>query len=747
MIALLVAASTIAVLPVEPRAGALQPADAAAITEEIRSAARAALAPHGYEVVAATGDVASALQGGAAAALFGKAASVEGATIVAVGLYKAGSATPAGVARVMGVGIERLREDARTKIPRLVTTALGLAQPEPPPPSQARGTLRIPGGAPAPRATPPAPPAPPPQAAAPAAQAPPPEPAPPPAAQPPPANEDPLVTQIREVTASVEQLRGLKRKQNLKVQILDDKLFTLAIHDKARKELAPAIVAAERARWTAFDLAPTGADPAQILLGVLDEQVAGFYDPFTKQLIVRKAPPESAGGAELGVVLAHEIEHALQDQNFGIPDMKKLPDDDARLAATALFEGDAMAVMTAYGARRAHKPVKAAIAAGAAMLRALDSETLLRVSGKSPELLKAPAILREELILPYAAGFALVADVYRRGGFALVDKMFRNPPVSSHQVLHPEAYFAGELPILLPMPAAPPGTRVLATGRMGELGSRIALEVCADKSVVKDFVPKWAGDAYTIVQGPDRALSLLWTTAWSGDAAAHVANLLELEQPCWEDAGLTAPSKIASSGMVTALAHGNVDRDAAVAKQLAVRPQLPRPLPPLGEVPPPPAIEPSRVEGGHFVSPRLALEGTLPDGYQQDSGNPVAELAIKRANAGQAALSFVPEPLAGEALDAFFETASGQLATAQGVHLALAGNRERPLAGTKAQERSWSVEGARGVVRIAVAPSCGGKAARAGVRFESGEGATATLERFAESLKPTGAAPACADLE
>ena len=729
------AASTVAVLPVEPRKGALQPADAAAITEEIRSAAREALAPHGFEVVAAEGDLASALKAGAAAALFGRAAEVEGATVVAVGIYKPGQTAPAGVARVMGIGIERLREDARAKIPKLVTAALGLAQPEPPPAPQARGTLRIPGGT-APAAPPPqATPAPPPQAAA------------PPAAQPPPAGEDPLVTLIREVTASVEQIRGLRRKQNLKVQILDDKLFSLAIHDKARKELTPAIVAQERARWTAFALAPAGADPARILLGVLDEQVAGFYNPFTKQLIVRKAPPAAAGGAELGIVLAHEIEHALQDANFGIPDMKSLPDDDARLARTALFEGDAMAVMTAYGARHAHKPIKAAIAAGAAMLRALDTETLLRVSGKSPELLKAPAILREELVAPYAAGFALVAEVYRRGGFALVDRMFRNPPVSSHQVLHPDAYFAGELPVQLPMPAAPPGTRVLATGRMGELGSRIALEVCADKSVVKDFAPKWAGDAYTIVEGPNRALSLLWTSAWSGDAAPHVANLLELEQPCWEDAGLSAPSKIGSAGILAALAHGEIDRGAAVARQLAVHAQIPKPSPPIGEVPPPPVVEPARIEGNRFVSPRLALEGAVPEGYQQDSGNPVAELAIQRARAGQAALSFVPEPLAGDALESFFQAASGQLASARGVHLALAGTRERQLAGAKAQERSWFVEGASGVVRIDVAPWCGGKASLALVRFEGSEGATATLEKFAESIKSTGAAPACADLE
>src|SRR5207237_6250091 len=141
--------------------------------------------------------------------------------------------------------------------------------------------------------------------------------------------------------------------------------------------------------------------------------------------------------------------------------MSTLPDDDVRLARSALYEGDAMAVMTAFGALRAHKPVRASIATGAATLRGLDAQTLLRVSGKSPQLLHAPPVLREELVLPYAAGFALVAEAYRRGGFPLVDRVFKNPPVATHQVLHPESYFAGERPAPVPIPPAPTGTRLI----------------------------------------------------------------------------------------------------------------------------------------------------------------------------------------------------------------------------------------------------------------------------------------------
>jgi hypothetical protein len=742
LLALLCAAKVVVVLPIEVRPGALQPAEASALEEQMRAVARETLAgftvPDAARSAAAPQDPRAALQAlDASALLLGRAARLEGAAVVAVSLYRPGSTAPAGVVRIVGIGIDQLKEDVRGKLPRLLRTALGIEAPKDEP-RQQPGTLRIPGPAQPP----------PPQQALPQAEA-----------TPEKVAADPLVALIREVTTDVESLRGLRRKSNLKVQILDDKLFSAAIRERARKELTPAVIAAERARWFAFSLAPASADPGKILLNVLDEQVAGFYDPFAKQLVVRRDPPASAsiaGPDGLRLVLAHEIEHALQDQNFGFPNLDTLPDDDTRLARIALYEGDAMAVMTAYGARRARRPVQASISSAAAILKSIDSESLLRVSGHSPELLKAPPILREELVLPYAAGFALVAEVYRRGGFALVDKMFAHPPMSVHQVLHPEAYLAGQAPIALAPPAAPPGTRVIATGRMGELGTRLALETCVEKSVAMDFASHWAGDAYAIVEGPRRALSLLWVSAWTEGAAEGIANLVRMQSPCWEEASAAGAasgwtisgSKVKSAGDRVAVARGSIDLDAGIAAALASRAGPANAVPPLGDVPAPAAPLPARIEGRRFVSARLALEGLVPEGYEPEPGAPAAEISFRRSGeaGGVASLSFVPEALSGDSLEAFFDTAAAQIGAARGGgHLSFVGKVQRTLADAKAEERTWKLQGAQ--LRIQVAPFCGGKAALALVRIESSDAAQATLDRFAASIKPTGPAPACAELE
>lgn len=372
---------------------------------------------------------------------------------------------------------------------------------------------------------------------------------------------------IREVTAEVEKLRGLRRKVNLKVELLDGPLFTAKVREKASLDLTPKAVAEEKARWLAFDLAPADADPGKILLGVLDEQVAGFYDPHEKKLFVRN--DGSFSPDLLRIVLAHEIEHALQDQNFGIPDLAALPDDDTRLARSALLEGDAMAVMTAYAAQRSGKPVKDAILAGsAAMLQAGTAG----LSANAAQLKQAPAVVREELLFPYAQGFALVAEAYKRGGFAQVDKLFARPPQSSHQVLHPDAYFAGEEPVAVPPPALPQGAKLMARGRMGELGARLALETCLDPDVGRDFMPSWAGDAFVVYELHGHA-ELIWESAWKSDVAENVANLLRLLAPCWsEQKGVAGEVNIAKKGALVGLSRGAADLNAVLSVPLPKRP-------------------------------------------------------------------------------------------------------------------------------------------------------------------------------
>ena len=780
---------TLAVVPLEAKAGVLDAAQAKELDGALLKAAEAALAGHGWKVTAATGDAKAALAEGADAALSGRAASMEGAIVVGLLIQQRGAGAASANGRVVGVGFPRLLEDVPGKVANLVRTGLGV-EPQTPTPRQEPGTLRIPktGAAPAP-AQPPAAQAPAPkpavappiqQSTAPAPQtaraeppparaepppvraAPPPVQAEPPPLRAEPPSADPMVRLVREVVADLEALRGLRRKQNLKVQILDAEDFSQALKTRARQELTIQAVTRERARWLAFNLAPATVDPAQLLLEVLDEQVAGFYDPFTKALLVRREPPPSAamGPDGLRLVLAHEVEHALQDQNFGFPDFKTLPDDDARIARLALYEGDAMLAMTVYGARRAGNPPRGAVSAAAQTMRSLDVDTLLKMSGHSPALAAAPAVVREELAMPYTNGFTLVADVWRRGGFPLVDRMFQSPPQSSHQVLHPEAYFAGTLPASLPPPAAPPGMRALIAGKAGELGTRLALEACVDRSVAQELAPGWATDAYTIAIGSDRSIALIWTLQWSEDAG-QLANLLKMQAPCWEEQALAGPGpaswtlsptiKVKLLGNRVAVVRGlpQALQDGALDAALTSKLSAAKVLPPLGKIEETPQVGPARVEAGIFKSPSVGLEGAIPEGYTATPAGEGNEVALVRKGAGMGTLRYLPQRIPADERDVFFQTAASQVAAtlAAGAHLAFAGRRQASIAGVDAEERTWTLEGQPLRLHIAIAPWCNGKATLSFVSIESADAARATLEGFARSLKGTARAPACTELE
>jgi hypothetical protein len=153
-----------------------------------------------------------------------------------------------------------------------------------------------------------------------------------------------------------------------------------------------------------------------------------------------------------------------------------------------------------------------------------------------------------------------------------------------------------------------------------------------------------------------------------------------------------------------------------------------------------------RVENGAFDSHELALRGAVPQGWVRKEDDST-ELAIERARAGTATLSFSPEPLTGDALETFFDRASVQLAAAHGGHLTLTGSAQRKIGGIPAQERVWALESTETKLRIDVAPFCAGKGTLTLIRVETAPGAREALERFADSIEPSGTPPVCADLE
>jgi hypothetical protein len=107
-----------------------------------------------------------------------------------------------------------------------------------------------------------------------------------------------------------------------------------------------------------------------------------------------------------------------------------------------------------------------------------------------------------------------------------VDAVFRSPPSSTEQVLHPEKYFSRENPVEVTVPTSPAlrdaGYRRVDTGCMGELEAAVFFGRERDDL---DFraAGGWAGDAGEIYESPSGEAASVWISVWDDAAEAEEA--------------------------------------------------------------------------------------------------------------------------------------------------------------------------------------------------------------------------------
>lgn len=274
-------------------------------------------------------------------------------------------------------------------------------------------------------------------------------------------------------------------------------------------ETTPAEMHATELLLKAFGLAPPDFAYRSFLIKLLTEQVAGYYDPKAQQFYL--ADWIEIDGQK--PVMAHELTHALQDQHFNLKRFEKWPkgDSDAELAAHALIEGDATLAMTLYLAKH---PMVAL-----AFLRT-SQET------SAEQFKQAPRALRESLLFPYQEGSLWAAQVYRRGGWAMVSQAFAKLPLSTEQILHAEKYFSYERPVKVTLPnfgpVLGPGWKRVDDDVNGEWGYYLVLdEFLNDVPGSKRAAAGWGGDRFAIYQGPrESGVFLAQATVWDTAADA-----------------------------------------------------------------------------------------------------------------------------------------------------------------------------------------------------------------------------------
>lgn len=324
-------------------------------------------------------------------------------------------------------------------------------------------------------------------------------------------------------------IRGLPAKRRLTPTVLDEAQLKARLADQFQRENPSARVAASELTLKALGLLPADASLEQLDLALLTSQVAGYYDPDARQLFVVSRSGQIGPIEE--VTFAHEFDHALQDQNFGLKGLgiDQIGQGDESLARLSLAEGDATLLMSYWALRN---------------LTPTQIGDLAKVDPQSQATLDAmPEILRDTLLFPYTSGLAFVQGFFAKGGWSAVDAVYARPPDSTEQVLHPDRYAAGEKSVAVSVDGAGlaakmgAGWSVAETDTLGEfqlrswLGARgLAAAAAANPDLPSPSVAAagWGGDRYVTMAGPKGGWAVEIVTTW--DTAADASEFAAAAQ-------------------------------------------------------------------------------------------------------------------------------------------------------------------------------------------------------------------------
>lgn len=334
---------------------------------------------------------------------------------------------------------------------------------------------------------------------------------------------------ISNITLEVSRLRGLPVRQPVRFKTMDREELKQFLRTKLTADLPPTHMQNYEIALKVLGALPQQVDLQQTILGLLSEQIAGLYDNDTRTLYVMKQFDLSRTLAR--IILAHEICHALQDQNF---DFKRLPlnspdNDDVNVATLSVLEGDATILMQDYAREN---------------FSISDLTQLLEVFTIDQRAYEhSPWILRQQLIFPYLSGSSFLLRLTYDDP-AMRDEPFRKPPVSSEQIAHPEKYTIADRddPTSFVLPDLSEhfggGWKRTFSNVFGEMQIRLLFETWRLWDEAKTVSEGWGGDRYNLYRKGDDYV-LVWVTTWDAEQDADEffkATSDMLRQKVWRDA-------------------------------------------------------------------------------------------------------------------------------------------------------------------------------------------------------------------
>jgi hypothetical protein len=349
-----------------------------------------------------------------------------------------------------------------------------------------------------------------------------------------------LCGEVPAIAGELTEISGMKLRHPVPCDFITRDKVNEFLRKRVKEVASPEEIRAEELILKKFGLVPQDFDLARSTVDLLTEQAAAFYDYNRKKLFIT----ETTAAESQEPVLAHELAHAIADQNFNLARYIRQgrQSDDGDTARLAVMEGQATWMMSEYLARKSGESLRTSPALVVAMSNLSEAG-----AGQYPVYDKSPLYLRMTLVFPYTKGMLFQDALVQRDGREGFAEVFRRAPVSTQQILHPEKYFAEIQPAhpTLPDPHLPRGYKSLVGGTMGELDVEILLEQYAGKERAAAIAPHWRGFTFELREKrkAGRAV-LLYAAEWDSEDAARQF------QAAWRDvlAGKWKSISIAAEG-------------------------------------------------------------------------------------------------------------------------------------------------------------------------------------------------------
>ena len=348
-----------------------------------------------------------------------------------------------------------------------------------------------------------------------------------------------------EIEPQVVQLRGLPFLANVEKIFQSSDELRQVLYDEIERTYPGETLHTIEKRLLKFGFIAHPIDLHKSIMQLLSQQIAGYYDPIKKKMVLIEGVSSLTGQGspllgqivsnllmqQLGVsidkvLLAHELTHVVQDQHFDLMSLpiEDLEQEDMALAARALIEGDATLTMMDYILQHRYQGLDATQVPGITdNMRFWTNSPFIR----SFSLFQtAPRYLMDNLLFSYIDGFEFALQLKQHGGWEAINQAYREIPVSTEQILHPEKYFVErDDPTILQLPALSQKLAdwdELEHNTLGEFNIRLLLDSYLPLAEARRASIGWDGDRFGLYEHSEtEQLLLAWYTTWDTEEDAR----------------------------------------------------------------------------------------------------------------------------------------------------------------------------------------------------------------------------------